>query len=615
MSAGSPRSSSPLSSPTHGAFPPSNGSPVGGCDVLPFHLQSQPTPSARDSFSSLGSKAPSFEDNYSSSPVIYALEVISFKAAENQTYVSLELGLVGTNIVQNTVVIKPEASTSYRTPDGSPLTSPIQTQNQDDPLPGESGMALTKLLTCIPNQILGSSLFGSPWHLLEIQMTNDGEPQCNLVPTWAYQLLLSSLKTPPQLGIKFTGQKSGPSFSDRSEIIWKKRLGDIAWAGMLEGHTVFIKALDISSLPAGDDLDISEQVDHIYSEMRVLNRLPLHAYIAQSPTGYVALGKPGTTRRVIGFITEYYKYGKLSEYIFSDSISLSSILGRKRRRKISLLQKAKWALQMTTVVIDLHRVAGMSLGDSGVGFGLERFYVDQYLLLCLRGFGKGAEPKMSSPWRFPPESQVRGEWEVRECYSRRDNAVQSTLKWRQNRSARFKQEQLAQESEELAEEKRFLNSIINTDSNEPPFSLFNHHHHQRPPSTEWFPSTSPTSPTSPSSPSPAPTSRTKDDRSQELPDIFQEWKTIPNALEIVETYSLGAMLWMMLEQVPAEILDITGGVEVRWSEEMNIPHAWRNMVEMCVREHPGERVKLDEVRALFTQEVGRMWQGGWVVGG
>jgi len=610
MSAGSPRSSSPLPSPTHGAFPPSSGSLVGGCDVLPFHPQSRPTPSARDSFSSLGSKAPSFGDNYSSSPVIYALEVINFKTAENQAYVSLELGLVGTNIVQNTIVIRPEASTVYRTPDGSPVTSPIQVQNQDDPLPAESGMALTQLLACIPNQILGSSLFGSPWHLLEIQMTNDGEPQCNLVPTWAYQLLLSSLKTPAQLGIKFTGQRSGPSFNDRSEIIWEKRLGDIAWTGMLEGHTVFIKALDLSSLPAGDDLDISEQMDHIYSEMGVLNSLPLHPYIAQAPIGYVALGKPGTARRVIGFITEYYKYGKLSEYIFSDSISPSSILGRKRRRKISLLQKAKWALQMTTVVIDLHRVTGMSLGDSGVGFGLERFYVDQYLLLCLRGFGKGAEPKMLSPWRFPPESQVRGEWEVRERYSRRNNAVQSTLKWRQNHSARAKQEQLAQEREELDEEKKFLNSIINIDSNEPPFSSFNHHHHQRPPSAERF-SITPNA----SSTSPTPTSQTKDGRDQKLPDIFQEWKSIPNALEVVETYSLGVMLWMMLEQVPAELLDITGGVEVRWSEEMNIPDTWRNMVEMCVREHPGERVKLNEVRALFTQEVGRMWQGGWVVGG
>lgn len=609
MSAGSPRPSSPLSSHTHGEFPQSSSSLVGGCDVLPSPLQSRPTLSARGSFSSPGSKAPSFEDDHSSSPVIYELEVINFKTAENQAYVSLELGLVGTNIVQNTVVIKPEAGTVYRTPDGPPVTSPIRIQSQDDTLPAEPGMALTKLLTRIPNQILGSSLFGSPWHLLEIQMTSDGEPQCDLVPTWAYQLLLSSLKTPAQLGIKFTGQRSGPSFNDRSEIIWEKKLGDIAWAGMLEGHTVFIKALDLSSLSTGDDLDISEQVDHIYSEMRVLDSLPLHPYISQAPTGYVALGKPGTARRVIGFITEYYKYGKLSEYIFSDSISLSSILGRKRRRKISLLQKAKWALQMTTAVIDLHRVAGMSLGDSGVGFGLERFYVDQYLLLCLRGFGKGAEPKMLSPWRFPPESQVKGEWEVTERYSRRNSTVQSTLKWRQNHSARVKQEQLAQEREELDEEKRFLKSIINTDSNEPP-SLFNRRHHQRPPSARSSSIASTNSSTSPT-----PTSQTKGDHGQELPNIFQEWKSIPNALEVVETYSLGVMLWMMLEQVPAELLDITGGVEVRWSEEMNIPDTWRNMVEMCVREHPGERVRLDEVRALFTQEVGRMWQGGWVVGG
>ena len=48
------------------------------------------------------------------------------------------------------------------------------------------------------------------------------------------------------------------------------------------------------------------------------------------------------------------------------------------------------------------------------------------------------------------------------------------------------------------------------------------------------------------------------------------------------------MLWMMLEQVPAELLDITGGVEVRWAAEMNIPDTWHNMVEMCVREHLGE---------------------------
>ncbi|KAG0130839.1 hypothetical protein HOY82DRAFT_539789 [Tuber indicum] len=603
MSAGFPRSSS---SPAHGAFPRSSSSLIGDCDILPFPPQSQPTPSARDSFSSRGSKVPPFEDNCPSPPVIYALEVINFKAASSQQpYVSFGLGLVGTDIVQYTVLIGPETSTVYHTPDGSPVTSPIRIQNQDDLLPAETGIALTKLLARIPNQILGSSLFGSPWHLLEIQMTNDGEPQCDLVPTWAYQLLLSSLKTPTQLGIKFTGQRSGPSFNDRSEIIWEKKLGDIAWVGMLEGHTVFIKALDLDNLPAGEDLDVSEQIDHIYSEMRVLNSLPLHPYIAQAPIGYVALGKPGTARRVIGFITECYKYGKLSEYIFSDSISLSSILGRKRRRKISLLQKAKWALQMTTAVVDLHRVAGMSLGDSGVGFGLERFYVDQYLLLRLRGFGKGTEPKMLSPWRFPPESRVRGEWEVRERYSRRNGVVQTTLKWRRNHSARVKQEQLAQEREEL-DEKRFLNSIVNTDSGEPPSSLNCHHHRRHPPSAERFSITS-TSPT--------PTNRAKDGQDNELPNIFQEWKSIPNALEVVETYSLGVMLWMMLEQVPAEILDITGCAEIRWSEQMNIPDTWRNMVEMCVREHPGERVRLDEVRALFTQEVGRMWQGGWVVGG
>ena len=40
---------------------------------------------------------------------------------------------------------------------------------------------------------------------------------------------------------------------------------------------------------------------------------------------------------------------------------------------------------------------------------------------------------------------------------------------------------------------------------------------------------------------------------------------------------------------------------------MNIPDTWRNMVEVCVREHPGERVRLDKVRALVTQEVRRMW--------
>ncbi|PWW80733.1 hypothetical protein C7212DRAFT_340862 [Tuber magnatum] len=607
MSAGLPRSSPPLSSPTCGAFPRSSISLVGDCGILPFPPQSQPTPSARDSSSSRCSGAPSFEDNHNSSPAIYALEVINFKAAENQAYASLELGLVGTNIVQNTVLIRPEASTVRNTPDGSPVTSPVWIQNRDDPLPAGLGMALTKLLTCIPDQIFRSSLFGSPWYLLEIQMAGDGEPECNLVPTWTYQLLLSSLKTPAQLGIKFTGQRSGPYFNDRSEIIWEKKLGDIAWVGMLEGHTVFIKALDLSSPPAGEDLDISEQVDHIYSEMRVLNSLPLHPYIAQAPIGYVALGKPGTGRRVIGFITEYYKHGKLSEYIFSDSISLSSILGRKRRRKISLLQKAKWALQMTTAVIDLHRVAGMSLGDSGVGFGLERFYVDQYLLLRLRCFGKGTEPKMLSPWRFPPESRVRGEWEVRERYNRRGSAVQATLKWRQNHSARSKQEQLAREHEELDEEKRSPNPIINTDSGESSSLFDRHHHHQRPPSAKRSSITSVTPPT--------PTSQTGGGRDMGLPDIFQEWKSIPNALEIVETYSLGVMLWMMLEQVPAELLDITGGVDVRWSEEMNIPDSWRNMVGMCVREHPGERVRLDEVRALFTREVGRMWQGGWVVGG
>ncbi|RPB00557.1 hypothetical protein L873DRAFT_1842970 [Choiromyces venosus 120613-1] len=610
MSAGSPRPSSPPSSPTRGEFR-SSSSLIGDCDIFPFPPRSESTPSAKDSFSSPGCKVPSSEDNHSSSPVRYALDLVNVKTAENHAYISLELHVVGKKVVQNTVIIKPETSPMYSAPDGSLITSPIHNQNGNSQPHARLGAALRKLLTCIPNKILGSSLFGNPWHLLEIQMASDGgKPQCNLVPTWSYQLLLSSLTTPAQLGIKFTGQRTGPSLNDRSEIVWEKKLGDIAWVGMLEGHTVFIKALDLTSIPTSEDLDISEQVDHIYSEMRILNTLPLHPYLAQAPTGYVALGKPGTARRVIGFITEYYKYGKLSEYIFSDSVSLSSILGRKRRRKISLLQKAKWALQMTTVLIDLHRSANMSLGDSSVGFGLERFYVDQYLLLHLSGFGKGAEPKMLSPWRFPPESLVPGEWEVKERYIRRNSVVQVKLRWRQNHCARVKQEELAQEREKLEEEKKFLNSIIDTGSNDPPSSSSSNrhrHHHRRSLSTECL--------SADSTNSSSLLGLANNDGGKELPTIFQEWRDITGALEVVETYSLGVMLWMMLEQVPAELLDITGRVDIRWSEEMKIPDTWRDLVEMCVPEHPGDRVKLNDVRAFFTQEVARLWQGGWVVDG
>lgn len=532
-------------------------------------------------------------------PVSHSAEVVSCAPTIGGNFLTLKLRLRGSEKIQNALLLGPESSSVYYTPENSPASSPLCTVNaaiSNDPnyLTPTPTPALLRVVDKIPGKILASSNFGNPWYILELQDTRHGGPHCSLVPTWAYQLVLSSLKTAGQLRITLPRGGDGPMLFNRSEIGFEEELGHMSYASTLDGQRVFVKSLNLTRTPGARDLDIIEQLGCIYYEIKALNHHSPHPNIAQPPMAYIYHGGHEGSRntKLIGFVTEFYKYGRLSEFLFAQSITTSAGTERKRR-DISLLQKAKWALQMSAAMVHLHRKSKMTLGQSRYGFGLERFFVDQYLQLRLSGFGKNVNKEMLAPWRFPPEGMIRGEWEVREVHnSRAPPGSQKTLKWRRYEYAKtWFEDQL---KKKLAKKE----NPTTDDAEEDPGDAIYPDDDSIYAMLDSYVTASPAS------------------EDGYLPTIFEEWKEIPNALEVVETYSLGVMLWMMFEQVPPGVLDVTGKaiIEMEWSSEMGIPKEWQVIVENCVNPNPGNRIPLDEVSKFFVREVGLRWDGGWVMG-
>ncbi|KAF2501956.1 hypothetical protein BU16DRAFT_520920 [Lophium mytilinum] len=97
--------------------------------------------------------------------------------------------------------------------------------------------------------------------------------------------------------------------------------------------------------------------------------------------------------------------------------------------------------------------------------------------------------------------------------------------------------------------------------------------------------------------------------------VFAEWKKqCPKAVELAEVWSLGTVMWQLLEQVALdhlqEIVDVYGdGIKngVVWTtmtEEM--PESWREVVGACRRKEPNERIRMKELVEFWRREAERL---------
>ncbi|KAH8154013.1 uncharacterized protein LAJ45_01780 [Morchella importuna] len=572
----------------------------------------------------------------SPAPTLDCLEIVSMTPSSTviSSYISLVLHVQNpfadrAGITQNAVFLRQEEASPWYIPpvpvNDVPTNFPIHSTADSPAQVPEEFENLSKIVSMTPQSIILNANFGNPWYVLEIQETGDGNPYFALVATYSYQLLLSSLKCPSQLGIRTSEEVEEEQticglYERHSLAYHVEKLGKLTRVGYLgeedvrdNSRRVFIKMLDVDDETGKREefadrdmaLDLMRQADNIYNEITLLDKIPLHPYI-MSPIGYVTLGseeegdKDGD--KVVGYISDYYKNGRLSDYLF-----LPSLPGMPRvARKIKLIQKAKWAYQIVSAVKHLQRMAQKSLGDGERGFGLERFMIDEYLQLHLIGFGDDEKVSRLS-WRVPPEARIRGEWDVTVERSGAKNKVEwNKLIWKRNNYVRlmFEKENLA----ELKDIKDFDPPLCST-INSVPGNICNRSRRED-------------SNTDGDGASAEDIRKGINRRKQYFKDwsAFKEWRAIPGALEMVETYSVGIMLWLLFEQVPPETMKYGEDIPITWTESEiwtqcgPIPLKWREIVEACVRVNPSDRVGLDEVLSTFVKEVGKRWDVGWAMG-
>ncbi|KAF2817816.1 kinase-like protein [Mytilinidion resinicola] len=96
--------------------------------------------------------------------------------------------------------------------------------------------------------------------------------------------------------------------------------------------------------------------------------------------------------------------------------------------------------------------------------------------------------------------------------------------------------------------------------------------------------------------------------------VFPEWKKqCPKAVELAEVWSLGSVMWQLLEQVALEHLhDIVDVYEegikdgVVWTTMTeDIPESWKEVVGACRRKEPDERMRMKDVVGFWRGEAER----------
>ncbi|KAL9594509.1 MAG: hypothetical protein Q9219_006991 [cf. Caloplaca sp. 3 TL-2023] len=87
-------------------------------------------------------------------------------------------------------------------------------------------------------------------------------------------------------------------------------------------------------------------------------------------------------------------------------------------------------------------------------------------------------------------------------------------------------------------------------------------------------------------------------------NVFPIWReSCPRALHAAETFSLGILMWMLLEQVTDEEAEEMSQVVVSWNKSaVDIPKAWRDVVCRCVNPDPNKRIELLELVDFWRRE-------------
>ncbi|KFY00531.1 hypothetical protein O988_03271 [Pseudogymnoascus sp. VKM F-3808] len=96
-------------------------------------------------------------------------------------------------------------------------------------------------------------------------------------------------------------------------------------------------------------------------------------------------------------------------------------------------------------------------------------------------------------------------------------------------------------------------------------------------------------------------------------NVFLEWsENCPKALELVEVFSLGRSMWMLLRQPDLDNFDdVTCSEEVveDWESAENIPDHWKNVVHNCLHHDPNKRIGLRDLVTFWDSETQRMSYG------
>ncbi|OTA00521.1 hypothetical protein A9Z42_0006700 [Trichoderma parareesei] len=89
-------------------------------------------------------------------------------------------------------------------------------------------------------------------------------------------------------------------------------------------------------------------------------------------------------------------------------------------------------------------------------------------------------------------------------------------------------------------------------------------------------------------------------------NVFPEWsEKWPMAAEAAEVFSLGRTMWMLLQQVPQEDIELLSPDELHvcWSEvAADIPDAWKEVVMQCMEKDPLARIKLTNLVNFWEQQ-------------
>lgn len=89
-----------------------------------------------------------------------------------------------------------------------------------------------------------------------------------------------------------------------------------------------------------------------------------------------------------------------------------------------------------------------------------------------------------------------------------------------------------------------------------------------------------------------------------------EWqRSCPRASELAEVFSLGRTMWILLRQCGSEDfenVESTEDIKEDWGDCDDIPTTWKEMVQRCLQRDPQRRPLLQECRAFWALESGRL---------